>query len=176
MMNRDGHGIGKRALLLVSLLVVSGWAGAATLVVSDPQCSSFVLSNTPPTQTLTCVPVGGNPPPPPPPTGNPPPPPPPVVGAWNDNQRLWIVAATGHPDTELMNRIGYSAYTNGIQDRSTSGRLYDPVLQQQASMAAGGNLPPQFTWASYVAQGKGSIVNGVFVWSPSMYPLFLALR
>ena len=46
------------ALLALASLTVSALATAASVTYTNPSCSSFVVSGTPPTQTVTCVGVG----------------------------------------------------------------------------------------------------------------------
>jgi hypothetical protein len=60
------------AIAIVAFLLLGVQpAHGASITLNDPSCSSFVLSGTPPVQTLVCnttpPPPGGNPPPPPPP-------------------------------------------------------------------------------------------------------------
>jgi hypothetical protein len=43
------------ALLALASLAVSAIATAASVTYTNPSCSSFVVSGTPPTQTVTCV-------------------------------------------------------------------------------------------------------------------------
>ena len=49
------------ALLALVSLTVSAWATAGSVTYTNPSCSSFVVSGTPPTQTITCVAAGAVP-------------------------------------------------------------------------------------------------------------------
>jgi hypothetical protein len=49
------------ALLALAALTVSALATAASVTYTNPSCSSFVVSGTPPTQTVTCVGAAGVP-------------------------------------------------------------------------------------------------------------------
>ncbi len=145
-MNHHCFALSRRSVPLLAALFAlaasteSLAATGGTVTYTNPSCSSFVVSGTPPTQTVTCVPVGAGPPSCAP-TANPPTP------AINQQTTITANCSNG----PLANSYVWTGATcigvTGSTCTVLKSRVVSVAFSVSASNASGAGPATQFTVA-----------------------------